>query len=75
MKMAFNKSEEMDVRIAAIDALGEIISHSQERTLLAIGPLRINRNDYKNKIIFRMAEGFTHPDPEIRQAIISALKK
>ena len=75
VKMAFNENEEMSIRIAAIDALGEILSHNQERRFLDIGPLRFSRNDYRKKTVFRMAEGLISPESDIRKATASALKK
>ena len=75
LKMAYNENGEMSIRIAAIDALGEIISHNQEKTLFVIGPLRVSRKDYRKKIVFRLAEGLTSPEPDIRKATAAALKK
>ena len=83
MEIASNKSEKIDIRTAAIEALGEIISYNYKTAPLTITtqiPIAslieaITRYNYRKKMLLRMTEGLTSPVPEIAKATAAALMK
>lgn len=77
MHMASNEKEEIQVRTAAIEALGEIANNNYEMGMLPTitaltGAILNNRN---NKMVLKIAEGLFSPKPEIRDATVLTLKQ
>lgn len=85
LEMALNENEEMQIRIAAIETLGETISPdyttkrpiSRYTTSVHINtPIGIiSVKNHSNQMILKIAKGLSNEDPDIRNAFDSTLKR
>ena len=84
LEMAFNENTEMQIRIAAIETLGETVSpdYTTKRPISRFSSIHINTpigtinfENHSNKMILKIAEGLSSEDPSIRNAFDSTLKR